>query len=99
VATARERAHAARRGVVGQADEHELARGRRLPAAVGRDRARSSAQEIALTLTGRRSSAVLPHKGAWASVSVSVSFTPVRDRSPTFTQMMFVQFADGGGRR
>jgi hypothetical protein len=35
---------------------------------------------------------------AWPLVSVSVSFTPVRDRSPMFTQIGFAQFADGGGR-
>jgi hypothetical protein len=32
-------------------------------------------------------------------LSFCYSFTPVRDRSPMFTQIVFVQFADGGGRR
>ena len=32
-------------------------------------------------------------------VSVLVSFTPVRHRSPAFTLIVFVQFADCGGRR
>jgi hypothetical protein len=51
----RARAAPTRPDVVGQADEHELARGGWLPASIGRDRARFSAQEIASTLTGRRS--------------------------------------------
>ena len=31
--------------------------------------------------------------------SVLGSFTPVRHRSPMFTQIVFAQLADGGGRR
>ena len=38
-------------------------------------------------------------RAAQALVSVSVSFTPVRGRSPEFARMVFVQFADGGGRQ
>jgi hypothetical protein len=50
-----ERAGTVRPGVVGQAEEHELARGGRLSSPAGWDRARFSAQETASTLTARRS--------------------------------------------
>lgn len=50
----RKRARAIRPGVVGQANEHELARTGGLPAPVGRDRARFSAPEIASALTAHR---------------------------------------------
>ena len=55
----RERARAVPPGMAGQADEHELVRAGRLDAAIGRDRASFGAQ-IASTLTGHRSSDVLP---------------------------------------
>jgi hypothetical protein len=46
-----------------------------------------------------------PHRHTWAASigpglgSVLVSFIPVRRRSPVVTQIVFGQFADGGGRR
>ena len=72
--------------------------------AAGRGRlgtgARLSAQEIDSTLTGRRSADVLaPQRTAQPPVSVSVSFTPVRHRSPATAPVMFGQVADGGGHR
>src|SRR5215472_18883292 len=72
----RERARAARPGVVGQADDHELARAGRLPASAGRDWARSSAQEIASTLMGRRSADVLPRSGPPGLLSQFLSHSP-----------------------
>src|SRR5262245_49269021 len=69
------------------------------PAGAG---ASCSAHEIALTLTGRRSAAVLPCGGPpWPLVSVSVSFTPVRHRSPVVALIVFAQartVADAGER-
>jgi hypothetical protein len=91
---------AVRPGVVGQADEHELARGGRLPTSVGRDR--GQVQRPGDRLDARRASLLRrasPQRAAWPLVSVCVSFTPVRDRSPVFTRIVFAQFAEGGGRR
>jgi len=61
----------------GLADEHGLARTRRLPTAIGRDRARFNAQEIASTLTGRRSSDVPPHRGPPGLLSQFLSHSPL----------------------
>ena len=66
----------------------------------GRDRVQVRRHEIASTLTGRRSAAVLGRVvGRLAPCLSFCPFTPVRDRSPMFTQIMFAQFPDGGGRR
>ena len=51
-------------------------------------------------LTGRHASDVLPRSGPASLLSQFLSHSPpVRDRSPVFAQMVFVQVADGGGRR
>ena len=87
-------------GVVAQADEYELSRGGRLPAPTDQDRGqvqrpgdRHDAHRAPLPTRAA------PRRAARPSISVSVSFTPVRDRSPMFTQIVFAQFADGGGRQ
>ena len=62
--------------------------------------ARFSAHEIASTLTGapaRQCSA--PHGAARRLVSVLVSFTPVRNRSPRAGRGASAHVADGGGHR
>ncbi len=72
----RERARPVRPGVVGQADEDELARARWLAAAVGRGRTRLSAHEIASTLTGHRLARARPGQPSASSLSQFVSHSP-----------------------
>ena len=58
-----------------------------LPGCEGRSQ--SSSRDATSTAELRRA--------AQPSVSVSVSFTPVRDRSPVFARMVFMQVANRGG--
>jgi len=96
----RERACAVRPRVVGQADEHELARTGRLAAAVGRDR--GQVERPGDRLDAHRAALLKGAARSWAAqplVSVSVSFTSVRCRSPATARVMFGQVPDGGGCR
>ena len=62
----------------------KLARGGRLPAAAGRDRARCRAHEIASALTGRRSTAALPRG---RPLGPCLSFCLIHPRPGPFTDV------------
>jgi hypothetical protein len=88
----RERPGAVRAGVVGQADEHELARAGWLAAAVGRDRGQVQRPGDRLDAhrapPGRREA---PPPAAQPVVSLLVSFIPVRSRSPANADRLSAQ--------
>ncbi len=97
----RERARAIRPRVVRQAGQHELARARRLAAAIGRDRSKVQRPRDRLDAhrappRGARPGRQAAHPGL---VSVLVSFTPVRDCSPAARRDPLAQVTDGGGHR
>ena len=88
----RERPGAVRAGVVGQADEHGLARAGWLAAAVGRDRGQVQRPGDRLDAhrapPGRREA---PPPAAQPVVSLFVSFIPVRSRSPANADLRAAQ--------
>jgi hypothetical protein len=99
----RERARAIRPSVVGQADEHELARARQLPAAVGRDRGQVQCPGDRLDAHRpppwrRVYGQAIGAPGGRPLVSVLVSFTTVLTRSRMYTACLYALVMYVGGR-
>jgi hypothetical protein len=98
----RERSGAARPGMIGQAHEPELARVRRPPATIGRNRRKVERQEIASTLTGHLW-ATHQKTGLWSRVwalfwSHSLPFVTVLRRPRAASLCWSRMLADGGER-
>jgi hypothetical protein len=92
------RAGAIRPRVVRQADQHELARARRLAAAIGWDRSKVQRPRDRLDAHRAPSPGNRPRQAREVVlVSNVVSFTPVRNRSPTAAHGASAQVADGSG--